>query len=154
MITVTAPEYYRGDGRVLFLGGAITGAPNWQAEALEALAGTDLVVCNPRRPDFPIDDPRASFEQISWEYTHLRRADGALFWFPCETIAPIALFELGRLTGESKPIFVGRHPDYARKVDVDLQVAIARPGVRVVQTLPALLEGVRSWAAASGGETF
>ena len=42
----------------------------------------------------------------------LRRCDGILFWFPCESICPIVLFELGtHLMVPGKPLFIGMHPD-------------------------------------------
>ena len=31
----------------------------------------DLVVFNPKRENFPIDDPNAAYEQIAWEFSWL-----------------------------------------------------------------------------------
>ena len=36
---------------------------------------------NPRRKDFPINDPIASEEQITWEFEHLKNSDIIIFWF-------------------------------------------------------------------------
>ena len=59
------------------------------------LRDTDLTLLNPRRKSFPIDIPGEAFRQISWEFHALRAATEILFWFPCETLCPIVLYELG-----------------------------------------------------------
>jgi hypothetical protein len=150
-------------GVSVFLAGGITGCPDWQAEAVrlfQAPATRDLTemlanltILNPRRANFPIGDPTAAEAQIAWEYRHLHRADAVLFWFPEETLCPIVLYELGYWnawrsagTEQPKPIFVGTHPEYARRADVLHQTHLARPGLRVVHDLRVLVEGVRSWA--------
>ncbi len=110
------------------------------------LADLPLVLLNPRRHDFPINDPTAAPAQIEWEFTHLRRATAVLFWFPPETLCPIALFELGgRALVREPPLFVGTHPDYARRLDVVMQLKLARPEVAVVSDTAALAEHVRAW---------
>ena len=81
--------------QTIFLSGGITGCPEWQLEIINLLKDFDIVLLNPRRKIFPIDDPNASDEQIKWEFDHLRKADAILFWFPRESICPIALYELG-----------------------------------------------------------
>lgn len=133
-------EYCQGDGPNLFLAGGITGCPDWQVEVREALNHTHWTVFNPRRADFPIHDPRAAEAQIRWEYTHLRLAHAILFWFPVESIQPIALYELGAWSMTNKPLFVGTHPDYPRRVDVEVQTKIARPDVSIVYSLYDLIE--------------
>ena len=56
-----------------------------------------------------------------------------LFWFPAETICPIALFELGgRLLVREQPLFVGTNPNYQRRLDVEVQLRLARPEVALV----------------------
>jgi len=106
------------------------GAATWGA--------TDLILFNPRRKRFPIDDPAAGPEQIKWEYDYLRMADAILFWFPHETLCPIVLYELGAWSMTDKPIFVGVHPDYTRRQDVEIQTKLARPDVRAVYALEDL----------------
>lgn len=136
----------------VFLAGGITGCPNWQQDMVRLLRETNMILLNPRRENFPIDDPGAAQKQIEWEYWHLRRADAILFWFPCETICPIVLYELGAWSMTSgvfaarKPIFVGVHPEYQRRRDVEIQTALERPDVRIVNTLPDLAVQVRMWS--------
>jgi len=136
----------------VFLAGGITGCPNWQQEIVHLFDETDMILLNPRRENFPIDDPQAAREQITWEYHHLRRADAILFWFPRETLCPIVLYELGAWSMTSgvlavrKPIFVGVHPEYKRRQDVEIQTRLERPGVRIAYRLPDLALQVRMWA--------
>ena len=136
---VEAPyEFKPKTGESIFLAGGITNCPDWQQEIREHLAATDLVLLNPRRKDFPMGDPAAAQHQIAWEHNALRFADNILFWFPKETICPIVLYELGAWSMTDKPIFVGVHPEYQRRQDVEIQTALVRPNVRVVYSLAAL----------------
>lgn len=125
--------------RSLFLAGGITNCPDWQQEVAWGLSETDWVLLNPRRENFPIDDPAAAQEQITWEYAHLRVAHSILFWFPSETLCPIVLFELGAWSVSDKPLFVGVHPDYARRRDVEIQLGLARPDVEIVYSKEELM---------------
>jgi hypothetical protein len=134
----------------LFLGGGISGCPDWQAEMVRLLdeMGSDLALINPRAADFDIEDESRTIRQIRWEYQMLRRADGILFWFCKETIQPIVLFELGaHLMVSGKPIFLGVHPEYARRLDVRVQTSLIRPEIQLVDSLQALAEQVITWEA-------
>ncbi|RAJ70233.1 nucleoside 2-deoxyribosyltransferase-like protein [Streptomyces sp. Amel2xB2] len=140
------PTPYRpapGDPPAVFLAGGIVGCPDWQSVAADCLAG-QAVVLNPRRANFPIDDPSATPEQIRWEHQHLHM-DGVLtlFWFPaCDrqvTTQPIAMFELGAALGEQRPIVVGADPGYPRVEDVRWQASLAQPGLTVHDSLDATL---------------
>lgn len=139
---IEAPDEFDGVGRSLFLAGGISGTSNWQAVLTQLLSGTDLVILNPRRRSFPMDDPDAAREQITWEYRHLRKAWGQAFWFPPPTLCPIALYELGASSSTSVPLFVGCDPEYARRDDVEIQLSLARPDLRVVGSLHQLAEQI------------
>lgn len=119
----------------LFLGGGITGCEDWQAEMCHLLRDTDLVVINPRRKDWPINDPEASTKQIEWEYDHLQKAHMIMFWFSPETLCPITLFEYGKWIVRNKPLFVGCHPEYKRKLDVEVQTKFERPFQKVFTSI-------------------
>src|SRR5207247_5468238 len=99
----------------------------------------------PRRDNYPWDDPKAAEEQIRWEFRHLARATACLFWFPPQTLCPIALYELGRWSAGERPMFVGVHPDYERRLDVEIQLSLARPEVRVAKTMEELAAQVIQW---------
>jgi hypothetical protein len=133
----------------VFVGGGITGCPDWQKELTEMLSDTSyLVLLNPRRDEFDITNKLLSSEQIEWEYCNLRLAHAILFWFPAETLCPITLFELGYWAGKSKDIFVGCHPDYARKFDVEKQLSLLpmKYGFKVASSLGELADQVKSYA--------
>lgn len=133
------------EGVCIFLAGGITGCPDWQQDMVKLLYDARLTLLNPRREDFPIHDPNAALEQITWEHEQLRFADAILFWFPCETICPIVLYELGAWSMTDKPIFVGVHPDYQKRQDVEIQTALVRPDVEIVYTLQDLAEQIREY---------
>jgi hypothetical protein len=140
-------EYEPGPLPVVFLAGGISGT-DWQREIIALLGDEDVVLLNPRRAAFPIDDSSAGPEQIAWEHRHLRLADAVLFWFPRETLCPIALYELGAWSMNAKPLFVGVHPDYLRRQDVEVQTRLARPEVPVVNSVADLTGQVRAWLRA------
>src|SRR5215510_12424967 len=133
-----------------FLAGGITGCPDWQADMIEALDDAPVTLLNPRRADFPIHDPNAAEEQITWEYRHLRLADVILFWFPAESICPIVLFELGSALAtprrqQADRLLVATHPHYPRRQDVLIQTRLARPDLEVGDSLYFLISKVREW---------
>lgn len=146
-----APDVYAPNGgwqvseTTVFLAGGITDCPDWQADMVELLGATDLVLFNPRRKNFPIRDPDAAEAQILWESVHLRLADRILFWFPHSppSVCPITLFELGYWLGQGKRLAVGVEPGYVREADVRIQTRLARPDVPVVSTLEDLAEAIQ-----------
>src|SRR4051812_7979117 len=89
---IEALHVYNGEETSLFLAGGINGCPDWQQEMVEKLKDTSLALFNPRRASFPIGDKNAARAQIEWEYMHLRKATAISFWFPWETLSPIALY--------------------------------------------------------------
>lgn len=126
----------------IFLAGGISDCPAWQREIVSLLTPTDLTILNPRGGNFPIDNPDAALPQMIWEHYALRIAKNILFWFPMETLCPIALYELGAWSKTDKPIYVGVHPDYSRRYDIEVQTALARPDVQIVDSLSALASQV------------
>lgn len=127
----------------VFLAGGITDCPDWQQELVQLLRDTDLVLLNPRRANFPMADPTAANQQIDWEHKHLRLADAISFWFCAEAMQPITLYELGAWSMTDKPLFVGVHPDYSRRQDVEIQTKLARPDVEIVYALSDLADQVK-----------
>lgn len=165
MKVITAPNHPTPDEMdtywTLFASGGITGAPNWQPEYLDMLKDADGLVFNPRRPEFDVRDPNNAIAQIKWEANYLEFASAISFWFPKETLCPITLYELGRWTPlvatrdpyggtnhymlERKTLFIGVHPEYARRTDVEIQTKLARPDITIVYSLPELAAQVRAW---------
>jgi hypothetical protein len=137
---VECPNAYEkvNNERSIFLAGGITDCPDWQSEIIRLLAHTDVVLLNPRQKQFPIHDPDAAKKQIHWEHQHLRKADEILFWFPQESICPIVLYELGAWSMTDKRIYIGVHPHYPRRADVEIQTQLTRPEVRIDYSLEEL----------------
>lgn len=138
---VTAPEdfnYVYG----LFLAGGITGTGNWQLDMVDLLKKENLdssiTMVNPRRDNFDTSDSAVEREQITWEHRNLAFCSAVLFWFTPETLCPITLFELGKMSQCKGNLYVGCHPDYKRVRDVKIQMELARKDVTVVDSLEAL----------------
>lgn len=142
-------EYPHCDG--LFIAGGITGCPDWQSELIQKLSDTNLVIINPRRANY-INGTDIAKEQISWEFRHLVKALAVSFWFPKETICPITLFELGRWSMNNKVIFVGCHPEYSRRFDVETQLNLSLPNTKVVYSINDLSTQIRDLYLRDSGE--
>ena len=98
---ITAPNYSveidrLPDDQCIFLAGSISNARDWQAEAAERLR-SKYHVFNPRRPNYDTFDPTVELQQITWEHHCLDKCKHILFWFSHETVAPITLFEYGKM---------------------------------------------------------
>ena len=139
-VIVAVSEYTPQENDVLcFLGGGITNCWEWQNAVIEELGKyniDNLVIFNPRRADFPIHDPNASNEQISWEFKWLEACDIFSMYF-CqseESNQPICLYELGRnlIKMENKfpedfvdRIVITSEEGYSRIQDVQIQSKLA-----------------------------
>ena len=127
----------------LFLAGGITNCPDWQNELIELIRHADnLTIYNPRRANFPINNPDAAEEQITWEYNHLRDADLVSFWFSKGSLNPIVLYELGKMIESEKKIFIGIDLGYERTQDVVIQTKLSCPNIEIVYSLKELSEQV------------
>lgn len=136
----------RWNEKTLFLGGGITNCADWQSQMCHLLKDTDLTILNPRRKHFPMDDPNASESQIIWEFQHMELAKSIMFWFSCETVCPITLFEYGKWILRDKKLFVGCHPNYIRLADVRIQTALARKNQEIHTSLISISEEIKEWA--------
>ncbi|MFH1173550.1 MAG: nucleoside 2-deoxyribosyltransferase domain-containing protein [archaeon] len=142
---IEAPQAYTGNEKSIFLAGGITNCPDWQHELTALLKDEALVILNPRRKTFH-ENPNAAREQIIWEYKHLRKATAISFWFPKEAICPIALYELGAWSMTDKELFIGIHPDYPRRADVEVQTKLVRPNTWFVYDLCTLADSIKRWS--------
>lgn len=135
------------DDTVIFLGGGISNCPDWQKEMIQRFKTypDDLILVNPRRENFDVSNPKESEFQIDWEHHHLSFSSAVLFWFPYHTLCPITLYELGMQAGMQNTFFVGCHPAYARKFDVEHQLILAGHPLPVVDNFAALVEQVKFW---------
>jgi hypothetical protein len=146
---IESPTETSGAGKdvKLFLAGGITGTDDWQSQVVELLKGSNLTLVNPRRKNWDNLDPKNETIQIEWEYYHLLRVDAIMFWFPPQTLCPIALFELGSWIHRPKPLFIGCDPEYKRKNDVVIQTRLARPTTKVHSSLIEVVDSILKWEA-------
>jgi len=143
----------------IFLAGGIVSCPDWQQDLIDKISSSqyvndlddlygDIILFNPRRKNFPIDDPTATETQITWEFNKLAFADIIIFWFSAGSINPIVLYELGKWGNSSnRNIIIGVHPDYERKEDVIIQTKLARPDLTVVFSLDEIVDLIPSMTA-------
>lgn len=149
---IEAPIEYSGVGPYVFLAGGISDTENWQAEFLRQIEGHNVSVLNPRRASFLMGDAEEGRRQIDWEWRYLERADLVAFWFPPQTLCPIALFELGACCSSNKPLVVGSDPAYARRFDLEVQLKLRRPEVELHASINAVAHQVVRHAAIGGQE--
>lgn len=147
---IEAPTEFIQNRPAIFLAGGISDAEDWQHAFVRLLPDGDYSILNPRRRDFPQGDPLVQTEQIEWEHQHLQKADLVTFWFPPQTLCPIALFELGTCCSAGTPIAVGADPGYARRFDVWAQLQLRRPDVELVDSLEALSRQVAEHCGLKG----
>ena len=132
----------------IFLAGGVTYSPDWQKKALKMLAGTDLIVANPRRDELISAVGAPARQQITWEFKNLKSVKVVLFWFlNAETI--IIFLELGKELARKSRIVVGVDPDYNRRFDIETQVHLELPRAVIYTTLD---ETVRAAAELCGEE--
>lgn len=143
---IECPEEYNHpfDSNKLFLAGGISNCADWQSEMVSLLANTHYTIYNPRRKNFGLTDSRP---QIEWEFKYLARANHILFWFPKETVCPITLFEYGKALGSYRDmdgmyhrLYVGCHPDYSRKIDLEIQTELVDESIKIASSLEELAE--------------
>ena len=148
MIEIKPPTWRQsvadtGHRTSVFMAGGITGCPDWQKDIAKMLDHTQLVLYNPRREHFDVSNSNLTKEQIFWEFEHLKAANIVSFWFPPDTLCPITLYELGAHTQDyTKPLLVGVHPLYKRRIDIEEQTKHARPDIRIVYSLEDLAEQI------------
>jgi Nucleoside 2-deoxyribosyltransferase like len=146
MKIIQAPSFEPVEySKVVFLAGGISNCPNWQSDVLdrlrkyEVITNSPVTICNPRRDNFNTAKAEDSALQIQWEHTYLKLSNIIFFWFPCETLCPITLFEYGKMLVESRhrnlELIVGCHPDYKRKFDVQYQTFLDNPHIKVYDNL-------------------
>jgi len=147
-LIITAPEeiysIQNNNNIKMFLAGGISGCSDWQSYVVNELRDIEnLTVYTPRRKKFPINDPNAAEEQITWEYQHLRDANILFFWFSRGSLNPIVLYELGMWCNSTdKMAIIGIDPEYERKEDVIIQTKLARSNQMIFNSLSEMIDEV------------
>lgn len=147
-LIITAPEeiysIQNNNNIKMFLAGGISGCSDWQSYVVNELRDLEnLTIYNPRRKNFPINNPKASEEQIAWEYQHLRDANILFIWFSRGSLNPIVLYELGMWCNSTdKMAIIGIDPEYERKEDVIIQTKLARSNQMIFNSLSEMIDEV------------
>ncbi|THG39116.1 nucleoside 2-deoxyribosyltransferase domain-containing protein [Sphingomonas olei] len=145
---VTAPERpaTTPDRPRIFLGGSIDmgNAPDWQKQLIAALADRDVVILNPRRPDWnPAWRPEASEpefrRQVEWELEAQESADIIVLYLAPGSQSPVSLLELG-LHARSGKVILLCPPGFWRKGNVD--ITAERYGIQQVASLEELHKAI------------
>lgn len=130
---------------VVFMAGGITGCLDWQSTVKRWVTSeynevdlSKVILINPRRRDFDVNDPTASEKQVEWEFMHLNMATDIYFWFPKEGKCMITLFELGWALGAGKNVAIGVEPGYLREDDIKFQLGHRRPWLKIHSSLESL----------------
>ena len=143
-IEALEPYHPKEGEKSLFLAGGINGTTtDWQQKYRAMFEDTDIVLLNPRR-NAEHWDQKEGERQVMWEHQHLRKATAISFWFPAEAVCATSLYELGTWSQNPKPLFIGCHPLYWKRQCVHFQTFLARPEIRVVETLEELSLQVKS----------
>lgn len=137
MKVIIAPnKIEKTDLPTVFLAGGITDCPEWQDDIIRLLGRYgDAILLNPRRKNFPIHDPEAAEEQITWEFHALNNCDIFSMWFSAsESVQPICMYELGRHLALKSPdrmdrIVIGIEPGYKRERDVRIQTGLVSKNI-------------------------
>lgn len=125
---VTAPQTIVKDSirTKVFLAGSIDmgRAGDWQKEAVKLLGAKDIVIFNPRRPDWnpdwePVSSDPNFRAQVEWELEALEEADLIIMYLAPGTQSPISLLELG-LYAPSDKLRVVCPEGFWRKGNVDI----------------------------------
>ena len=128
----------------IFLAGGITGTPDWQKILIEKLKDQPATILNPRRKEFDITKTEETQKQIEWEFVGLWMSNIIPFWFPKETLCPIALYELGahlvrvrmaRPPAVMPKICIGIEPGYKREMDIRFQRDLIAPEIPIFVSL-------------------
>ena len=124
-------SYEKACSVFVFLAGGITDCPPWQDKVikkLEELEGifdlSKLIIINPRRQEWDMEDPNAIVEQIKWEHKYLKKCDIVSYFFSnSESLQPITLYELGKWANKKSSV-VTVEKGYKREKDVYIQTAL------------------------------
>lgn len=146
MKIITAPEIYNDKKNHIkcFLAGGITNCSNWQKTVIENIeeyaldTKVDLKyldIYNPRRDNFPINNPNAAEEQIKWEFNYLENSDiFSIYFCNAPSDQPICMYELGRNISEKINEYMNTYPyriiisiekGYKREQDILIQTKLA-----------------------------
>lgn len=133
----------------IFLAGGITGCRDWQKECVEWLDEIlyndyerNVLIYNPRRDKWDMNNPSAAYQQIEWEFRNLEKMDIFSMYFCTSdtSVGPICFYELGRYicrmqmrfpNSWQRRIVISTDKGYSRANDVCYQTGFAGDEIRI-----------------------
>ncbi|MBT4376914.1 hypothetical protein HOD29_06075 [archaeon] len=157
MVIITAPNYEKLEGSVVFLAGPIQGAEDWQEKAIELISK--------QNPVLNIASPRGNYSnrsfdyntQVDWETNYLNEAakTGAIFfWLAKEkehicdrAFAQTTRFELSEWVtkyGQDKKLnlSIGIEPGFSGERYIRKRIDQDYPEIKIYSTLEDVCEDV------------
>lgn len=140
VITPQSEKRFADDNQITcFLGGGITNCRNWQNEVIEELFKLseeedlkDLVIYNPRRQNFDINQIKAE-DQIKWQFERIEKSHlfSMFFCGGTDSPQPICFFEYGKQlvarSNKTGTLIITAQKDFVRFEDVYIQTHIMYP---------------------------
>ena len=151
MRVIEAPGYYEPFDKdvSVFLAGGITNCRDWQREVIKQIEDNlsyydSLVIFNPRRDNFPMNNELAAYQQIQWEFEMIEKCNiFSMYFVSSDSDQPICMYELGRniLRMQTRfpsdwenRIIISVEDGYKRKQDVLIQTGFATNNKILVNT--------------------
>lgn len=124
----------------VFLAGSVGSKENWREDLGARITDeSDLMIFSPYVKNF--DNKKISEQELTeWENYHLNKASIVVFWFSWETFAPISLLELGLHI--NKNLVVGCDLDYLKRDNLEIQLSIHRPDLKIAYDLKDVLKEI------------
>lgn len=138
------------DTQMVFLGGPIQGAPDWQQDAIEIFGKSteDLVIASPRKDYAPGEFVYE--KQVDWETHHLRRAGRlgiVMFWLaqqseetPGRSYAQTSRLELGEMKirheARGEKLVIGIEEGFGNERYIRRRFGQDCPDVPILSSLP------------------
>ncbi|MCP4521399.1 MAG: hypothetical protein GY827_06870 [Cytophagales bacterium] len=129
----------------IFLAGTIDmgNSVDWQQQVIEALQEEDVIIYNPRRPDWDsswkedIHEPQFN-HQVNWELACLEKADLVLMYFAPNSKSPISLLETGLF---KEKLLVCCPEGFYKKGNID--IVCQRYNIQQIDDLEKAIEEVK-----------
>lgn len=95
----------------------------------------NLVILNPRRENFPIEDKSAASQQIYWEFEMIEKCNAfSMYFTEGESDQPIYMYELGRNILRMQTKYPS---DWEKRIIVSIEAGYKRKQDAVIQTMLA-----------------
>jgi hypothetical protein len=115
---------------------------NWREPLFKGLENEEIVIFDPVHwlQGMGTDNIQ---EWLEWNFNHIRLSTEILFWISGKVDNMLTLLEVGHFSDKRIPIYMGCDSDYERKNELEIQMKLIRPKLKVVYDLNELVQQVR-----------